>query len=125
MAADATQSTLAEPVPAFLHAFRTGTLTEAQPQAFAEQDPIDIKFQILELTALVAAKRSPHAPSSTLVPFVRATRQIIRHFHSSKLTSVIVPSSEGEGMDTPIQPVTGRMPRLRWMIAVVSRGLAV
>ena len=75
MAPDATQSTLAELDPAFLHAFRTGTLTEAQAQAFAEQDPIVIKFQILELTGLMAAKRSPHAPSSTLAPFEKPTPQ--------------------------------------------------
>lgn len=69
MAADATPPTLAELDPAFAHAVRTGTLTEDQAQTFAEQDPLTIKFQVLELAAMLAAKRSPHAPSSTLAPF--------------------------------------------------------
>ena len=55
--------------PEFLHAFRTGRLTEDQAQTFAEQDPIAIKFQMLQLTGLVAPKASPHAPPSSQSPF--------------------------------------------------------
>ena len=62
-----------EVAPEFLHAFRNGTLTDAQAQAFAEQDPLTIKFQLLALAAAIAAKRSPHAPSSTLAPFEKPT----------------------------------------------------
>jgi transposase len=69
MPAAASVPTAAELDPEFLHAFRAGTLTEAQAQAFAEQDPLTIKFQLLALAAAIAAKRSPHAPSSTLAPF--------------------------------------------------------
>lgn len=72
MAAEAPQPTHAELDPAFVHAVRSGTLTEDRAQSFAEQDPLIIKFQLLELSAALAAlaaRRSPHAPSSTLAPF--------------------------------------------------------
>jgi transposase len=73
MAPDATLPTVAELDPAFVRAFRSGTLTEAQAEAFAEQDPIAIKFQLLQLAAAAAVGRSPHAPSSTLAPFEKPT----------------------------------------------------
>jgi transposase len=69
----ASVSTTTELAPEFLHAFRNGTLTDAQAQAFAQQDPLTIKFQLLALAAAIAAKRSPHAPSSTLAPFEKPT----------------------------------------------------
>jgi transposase len=64
--------TVAELDPEFVRAFRSGTLSEAQAQAFAEQDPIVIKFQMLELTGLVAAKGSPHEPPSSRTPFEKS-----------------------------------------------------
>jgi transposase len=69
MAAVTTLATAAELDPAFVHAFRTGTLTESQAQQFLDRDPIEVRFLLLELSALLAARRSPHAPSSTLAPF--------------------------------------------------------
>lgn len=58
--------------PEFLNAFRTGTLTEDQAQQFLDRDPIETRFLLLELSAAIAAKRSPHAPSSTLAPFEKS-----------------------------------------------------
>jgi transposase len=69
MAADATRSTHPELDPAFVHAFRIGTLTETQAQQFLDRNPIETRFLLLQLSAAIAAKRSPHAPSSTLAPF--------------------------------------------------------
>lgn len=53
--------------PAFIAAFRSGTLTEAQAKAFAAQDSLVIQFQMLQLSAALAEKRpgqGPHAPPS-------------------------------------------------------------
>jgi transposase len=72
MSAAATPEAIAELDPAFVHAFRTGTLTEAQAQTFAEQDPLVIKFQMLKLAGLVAAKKSPHAPSGSQAPYEKS-----------------------------------------------------
>ena len=55
--------------PAFLHAFRSGQLTEAQADAFLKRDPLELKFLLLQLSAAIAAKTSPHAPPSTRSPF--------------------------------------------------------
>ncbi len=54
--------------PAFVHAFHTGTLTEQQAQAFAEQDPLIIKFLLLQLSA---APATPHPPRRTCLPSSR------------------------------------------------------
>lgn len=75
MSAPVNPPTAPELDPEFLRAFRSGTLSEAQAQAFAEQDPLVIKFQLLQLAAALAAKRSPHAPSSTLAPFEKPPPQ--------------------------------------------------
>ena len=40
--------------PAFLAAFRGGTLTESQAEAFAHRDPLELKFLLLQLSAAVA-----------------------------------------------------------------------
>lgn len=64
--------TVPELDPEFVEAFRNGKLTDAQAQAFAEQDPIIIKFQLLQLTGLLAAKRSPHTPSGSLAPYQKS-----------------------------------------------------
>ena len=69
MAAAPSSSTAAELDPEFLHAFRTGKLTEAQAQQFLERNPIEIRFLLLQLSAAIAAKRSPHAPPSSTPPF--------------------------------------------------------
>ncbi|QVL31355.1 transposase [Telmatocola sphagniphila] len=55
--------------PSFVQNFRSDTLTEAQAQAFAEQDPLFIKFQLSKLPSINLSKRSLHASSSTLAPF--------------------------------------------------------
>jgi transposase len=53
--------------PHFLQAFRTGTLTDAQAEAFAGHDPLHFKFLLLQLSAAVAPPSTgPHAPSSSL-----------------------------------------------------------
>jgi transposase len=62
-------SVLVELDPEFVRAFRAGTLSEEQAAQFLDRDPIEARFLLLELSAAVAAKRSPHAPSSTLAPF--------------------------------------------------------
>ena len=72
MFAAVTPDAIAELDPAFVRAFRAGTLTEAQAQTFAEQDPLVIKFQMLELAGLVAAKKSPHAPPGSQAPFEKS-----------------------------------------------------
>jgi transposase len=60
---------VAELDPKFLHAFRTGTLTEAQAQQFLDRDPLETRFLLLQLSAAIAAKRTPHAPPSSTPPF--------------------------------------------------------
>ena len=55
--------------PGFLHAFRTGQLTEAQAQFFLDRDPLEARFLLLQLSAAVAQKTSPHAPPSSVAPF--------------------------------------------------------
>src|ERR1700744_6366639 len=60
---------LASLTPEFLHAFRSGQLTEAQADAFLQRDPIELKFLLLQLSAAIAAKTSPHAPPSSRSPF--------------------------------------------------------
>ena len=55
--------------PAFVLAFRSGTLSDEQADAFAARDPLVIRLELLELSAAIAHKTSPHAPSSTLAPF--------------------------------------------------------
>ena len=59
--------------PSFVQAFRTGTLTEEQADAFAARDPLVIRLQLLALSAAVAHKTSPHAPPSTRAPFEKPT----------------------------------------------------
>jgi transposase len=53
--------------PQFVRSFRTGTLSDAQATAFASLD--DLATRLLELSAAIAHKTSPHAPSSTQSPF--------------------------------------------------------
>jgi transposase len=60
---------VAELDPKFLHAFRTGTLTEAQAQQFLDRDPLETRFLLLQLSAAIATKRTPHAPPSSTPPF--------------------------------------------------------
>ena len=58
--------------PAFAQAFRQAKLTREQAKAFAAQDPAVIEFQLLELASLMAAKKSPHAPSGSLPPYEKS-----------------------------------------------------
>ena len=67
--ASATPTPLTALTPEFLHAFRTGQLTEAQADAFLNHDPLELKFLLLQLSAALAAKTSPHAPPSSQSPF--------------------------------------------------------
>jgi transposase len=69
MAAAPSSSTAAELDPESLHAFRTGTLTEAQAQQFLDRDPLETRFLLLQLSAAISAKRTPHAPPSSTPPF--------------------------------------------------------
>jgi transposase len=72
MAPEAHSSTPPELDPKFLHAFRTGTLTETQAQQFLDRDPIETRFLLLQLSAAIAAKRTPHAPPSSTPPFEKS-----------------------------------------------------
>ena len=57
--------------PAFLAAFRSGTLTESQAEAFLDRDPLELKFLLLQLSAAVAViamSAGPHTPSSAWPP---------------------------------------------------------
>ncbi len=57
--------------PAFPAAFRSGTLTESQAEAFANRDPLELKFLLLQLSAAVAViamAAGPHTPSSAWPP---------------------------------------------------------
>jgi transposase len=71
MAAAGSAPTVVELDPEFLHAFRTGTLTEAQAKQFLDRDPIETRFLLLQLSAAIAAKRTPHAPPSSTPPFAK------------------------------------------------------
>lgn len=55
--------------PEFVHAFRTGRLTERQAGLFLDRDPLEARFLLLQLSAAVAQKASPHAPPSSVAPF--------------------------------------------------------
>ncbi|MGL6095099.1 MAG: IS66 family transposase [Fimbriiglobus sp.] len=60
--------------PAFLAAFRSGTLTEPQAAEFARRDPIIITFLLLQLSAAIAngiPAAGPHAPSGSLPPYAK------------------------------------------------------
>jgi transposase len=59
--------------PAFLAAFRNGTLTESQADAFIHRDPLELKFLLLQLSALIASPvaHGPHAPSSATPPYAK------------------------------------------------------
>jgi len=58
--------------PEFLRAFRSGSLTDEQAQRFLDRNPLEFKFLLLQLSAAVAAKTSPHAPPSSRSPFDKA-----------------------------------------------------
>ena len=61
--------------PAFLAAFRSGTLTETQASEFGHRDPIQITFLLLALSAAVSmmgrSAAGPHTPSSALPPYAK------------------------------------------------------
>jgi transposase len=60
--------------PAFLAAFRSGTLTEEQAAVFAHLDPLEARFLLLQLSAAIAAPAAgPHTPSGTLPPYAKPT----------------------------------------------------
>jgi transposase len=69
MAAAVSAPSTLELDPEFLHAFRTGKLSEDQARQFLDRDPIEARFLLLQLSAAVAAKRTPHAPPSSVPPF--------------------------------------------------------
>jgi len=57
--------------PAFLAAFRSGTLTESQAEVFLDRDPLELKFLLLQLSAAVAViamSAGPHTPSRAWPP---------------------------------------------------------
>ena len=59
--------------PAFLAAFRTGTLTESQAQKAYPTDPIAFAFLLLQLSAAVATLPGvgPHTPPSVIPTFAK------------------------------------------------------
>ena len=61
--------------PAFLDAFRSGTLTETQASEFAHRDPMQIIFLLLAMSAAVSMRTrpaiGPHTPSSALPPYAK------------------------------------------------------
>lgn len=59
--------------PSFVQAFRNGTLTEEQADAFAAHDPLVIRLQLLALSAAIAHTTSPHSPPSSRAPFEKPT----------------------------------------------------
>jgi hypothetical protein len=58
----------AELEPAFLAAFRTGTLTESQASEFAHRDPIELKFLLHQLAGTATG---PHTPPSVIPPYAK------------------------------------------------------
>jgi transposase len=74
--------------PAFLAAFRGGTLTESQASEFASRDPLEIQFLLLQLSAAVAVLAiaiGPHTPSSALPPGSKPTPKARRKKSGAKL----------------------------------------
>lgn len=65
--------------PAFVAAFRAGTLTESQAAAFAAQDPGLIQFQMLQRSAAIGepganGTSGPHTPSGAVPPYRKPGR---------------------------------------------------
>jgi transposase len=77
MAIAAVPSTSAILDPAFVAAFRSGTLTREQAAAFAGQHPGVIQFQLMQLSAAVAdgpgPAAGPHTPSGSIPPYRKPT----------------------------------------------------
>ena len=61
--------------PAFVAAFRNGTLTERQAEQFVRQDSAALVFQLLELSALLKSGGlpaiGPHTPSGAIPPYAK------------------------------------------------------
>lgn len=59
---------------AFVSAFRAGTLTERQADDFANRDPLELRFLLLQLSLVIAAGAVPvgtHTPSGSLPPYAK------------------------------------------------------
>lgn len=65
--------TMAALDPAFLAAFRAGTLTEDQADLFLNRDPLEVRFLLLQLSAAVAGAgpSGPHTPSGSVPPYLK------------------------------------------------------
>lgn len=65
--------------PAFVAAFRNGTLSEPQAETFVRQDSATLVFQLLELSALIQSggvlRVGPHTPSGAIPPFLKPTAE--------------------------------------------------
>jgi transposase len=81
--------------PNFVRAFRNGTLSDGQAAAFVSREPAIVQLQLLELSAAIAHKTSPHAPSSTLAPFEKPTPRKRRRKRGAK------PGHEGHARAKP------------------------
>jgi transposase len=84
--------------PAFLAAFRTGTLTESQADRFLNRDPIELKFLLLQLSAAIAdtpAGVGPHTPSGAIPPHAKPAGK------RRKKKSGARPGHEGHCRPTP------------------------
>lgn len=58
--------------PAFLAAFRSGTLTEVQASEFARRNSLELKFLLLQLSAAIAGNAAgPHAPPSAVPTYAK------------------------------------------------------
>jgi hypothetical protein len=82
--------------PAFLAAFRSGTLTEAQADAFARGNSLELKFLLLQLSTAVAGNATgPHAPPSAVPVYAKPPGK------SRKKTPGAKPGHEGHCRPTP------------------------
>ena len=82
--------------PAFLAAFRTGTLSEAQADEFTRRDPIELRFLLLQLSAAIAGTATgPHTPPSVIPTYAKPTGK------ARKKTPGAKPGHEGHSRPAP------------------------
>lgn len=84
--------------PAFLAAFRTGTLTESQARKAVPNDPLAYAFLLLQLSAAIATPApatGPHTPSSVIPPYAKPPGKTRKKKPGAK------PGHEGHCRPTP------------------------
>jgi transposase len=83
--------------PDFLRAFQAGTLTEAQAEAFAGRDPLQIKFLLLQLSLAIATPTAgPHTPFGSVPVYEKPSAKAKRG-----KTVGAKPGHEGHSRATP------------------------